>query len=162
MSKLCLLIDNFIEKKIKYLEFIDKINALENEEFKEVVNITNSSNLDERMIAILTIYLFKYQYIDLNNVSKNPYLSFIKEVFDYTTLLDVTYLTINNKVLIAKIITKNDLAYFILNPTSKERIVELPEELQYKTMFCFNCNDDLDLEDSIELPDYSFYTLKNE
>jgi len=35
----------------------------------------------------------------------------------------------------------------------------LPPELQEKTVFCYNCNDEMILEKELLLPEFSFYAL---
>ena len=36
----------------------------------------------------------------------------------------------------------------------------LPSDIANKTYYCFNCNDEIDLEVSVDMPEYSFYILK--
>ena len=111
--------------------------------------------MDQRMNALLILWFFKNDLFNLDNPS-NPYLSYISEITEDIINPNANIITLENDYMICKV----NQFYFIINHNDNEVEINLPSELVNKTVYCYNCNDDMDLENTIFLPEFSFYALE--
>lgn len=159
MNKLLNSIEEYVTNKINYLDFINAIKNITPLELNDIVKISNTTNLEQRMIAILTIYLFNYSKFTLTDET-NIYINFIKEFIEDSVITNFKIYEVTNDYLIGKLITSNKDYIIILNPTKAEINLTLPLDIANKTYYCYNCNDELNIDSFLEIPDYSFYVLK--
>ena len=104
------------------------------------------------MNALLILWFIKHQDFTFNQ--SNLYINFIKDIVSEITKPNI--LSYNDDT----IITKADNFYFIINHSNYELNIKLPSDIQNKTLYCYNCNDDINLKSSISLPEFSFYALR--
>jgi hypothetical protein len=159
MNDLNNLMNDFIEKKISMNNYISKIESFEinnNDNFNNfLLNYQETNKMDERMNALLILWFYKNKHF-VNNLSCNPYLSYIYDLTQDIINPTLNIITLENDYLICKV----NQFYFVINHNKKEVEIDLPEELKNKSVFCFNCNDDMILEETITLPEFSFYALE--
>lgn len=153
------IINDFIENKIsipKYIDMLSHLDISKNELNLYINNFNSTNNMDERMNAILILWFVKHQ--DLSFKGDNIYIKYLKNITSEISNINPQIIFINN----TSMITYIDDFYFIINHNSSEAKVLLPKEIQYKTLYCYNCNDDMELEETIIIPEFSFYALKVE
>lgn len=158
--KLQEIINNFITNIYDIDEYIKQVNILNQEDVNEVYTILDTTSLDQRMHAILILWLLKYRMIGLNTKTDSPYLSYLKELIDGEILQSVKFLSISSHTLIARVITNKSHIYILINNSNDEITFTIPKEIANQTIFCFNCNDEMKLGLSLDIPEYSFYALK--
>ena len=159
MNRLVNIVDEYVSDKLNYLDFANLVKNVNSSLLNDIVNIQQTSKIDQRMIAIMTIYLFNYSIFDLSNDS-NIYISFIKDIIEDNIIIGFETYQITNDYLIGRLKTSDKDFIIILNPSKNEINLTLPSDIANKTYYCFNCNDEIDLEVSVDMPEYSFYILK--
>ena len=159
MNRLVNIVDEYVNDKLNYLDFVNLVKNVNSSFLNDIVNISQTSEIDQRMIAIVTIYLFNYSIFDLNNGS-NIYISFIKDFVEDSIITGFETYQITNDHLIGRLKTSDKDFIIILNPSKNEIDITLPGDIANKTYYCFNCNDEIDLEVLVDMPEYSFYILR--
>lgn len=159
MNRLVNIVDEYVSDKLNYLDFANLVKNVNSSLLNDIVNISQTSKIGQRMIAIMTIYLFNYSIFDLSNDS-NIYISFIKDIIEDNIIIGFETYQITNDYLIGRLKTSDKDFIIILNPSKNEIDLTLPSDIANKTYYCFNCNDEIDLEVSVDMPEYSFYILK--
>lgn len=156
MKDLNILTEGIVNSKITLSEYIKRVKNIKvTKDF--LLNYNKTDLMDQRMNALLILYFFNAKIFNEVDESSNPYLKYIKELTIDISNYEITFLYEEENFLIIK----QDNFYFIINHNNFEIEKKLPNELQNKTIFCYNCNDDLQLEKSIILPEFSFYALEN-
>lgn len=154
MDILINLINDFINCKINLQDFKNQLVHLEIVDktafHNFLVSYNETDHLDQRMIALLTIWFYHYQYFVYQG---NHYLAFLDEIKSEISSFDFSILFENENFLIIK----NDNIYFLLNNHQKSYLVNLPKSLQNIKGYCFNCNDEIALKETLKMPEYSFY-----
>lgn len=155
MKDLDLLINGFIHNQISMDDYIKRIKITSiNKDF--LIDYNKTDLMDQRMNALLIIWIYHPSiFKSINNIN-NPYLSYITELTSDIENVNLNYLYIENNTLVANI---NDF-YFIINHNNHDVNITLPRNLQNKKVFCYNCNDNMNLADTIMLPEFSFYALE--
>ena len=159
MNRLVNIVDEYVSDKLNYLDFANLVKNVNSSLLNDIVNISQTSKIDQRMIAIMTIYLFNYSIFDLSNDS-NIYISFIKDIIEDNIIIGFETYQITNDYLIGRLKTSDKDFIIILNPSKNEIDLTLPSDIANKAYYCFNCNDEIDLEVSVDMPEYRFYILK--
>ena len=153
------LIEDFINLKIDLIDYLLKLDHLEiinKDEFQNfIINYKNTTKMDEKMNALLILWFYKYELFKYIKDDSNPYLSYINDLTKDIKNMDLEFLEVGKHNLITRI----DNFYFIINHNTREINLILPPELQEKTVFCYNCNDEMVLEKELILPEFSFYAL---
>lgn len=159
MQELNNLMNAFINKELSMNEYVSKIkdfSICNKDLFNDFLSSYNKTNkMDQRMNALLILWFFKNDLFNLDNPS-NPYLSYISEITEDIINPTASIITLENDYMICKV----NQFYFIINHNDDEVEINLPSELVNKTVYCYNCNDDMDLEETIFLPEFSFYALE--
>ncbi len=153
-------INNFIDNNLNVKDFIKIINNLNKTDIEYIYNITDDLYQDQMMNAIIIIWLLKYNMINLNSDLSNPYLNYLNELSDDFNIQEVKFLKITNYTITAKIITNNHPLYIIINHSNDDCTINVPLEIIGQKLFCRNCNHDMILSETIELPEYSFYAFE--
>ena len=159
MNRLVNIVDEYVNDKLNYLDFVNLVKNVNSSFLNDIVNISQTSEIDQRMIAIVTIYLFNYSIFDLN-IDSNIYISFIKDFVEDNIITGFETYQITNDHLIGRLKTSDKDFIIILNPSKNEIDIPLPDDIANKTYYCFNCNDEIDLEVLVDMPEYSFYILR--
>lgn len=159
MNNLSELMNDFVEKKISIEEYISKIESfkINNDSlFNDFLKNYNKTNkMDQRMNALLILWFYKNNHFS-EYPEENPYLSYIYDLVQDIDNPVLNIYTIENDYLLCSV----NQFYFIINHNKKEVEINLPDELKNQTVYCYNCNDEMDLEDTIFLPEFSFYALE--
>ena len=159
MNYLSELMNDFIDNKISMNDYVSKIESFvitDNSLFNDFLfNYNKTNKMDQRMNALLILWFYKNNHF-LEYPESNPYLSYIYDLIQDIENPSLNIITLENNNLLCKI----NQFYFIINHNKKEVDINLPNELKNKTVFCFNCNDEMDLGETITLPEYSFYALE--
>lgn len=157
MDNLKDIIHYFIYKKIDiptYIYHINNSDISKHELNSFLKTVKETTLMDERMNALLILWFFKYNDFDFSY--KTPYLTYMYEIISEINNIDPQVIKVDRSY----IITKVDNFYFIINHNDEENNIFLPKELQNTCVYCYNCNDDMNLTDSILLPEFSFYALR--
>ena len=153
------LIEDFVNLKIDLIDYLLKLEHLEitnKGEFQNfIINYKETTKMDEKMNALLILWFCKYELFKDIQYDSNPYLLYINDLTKDIKHIDLEFLEVGKHNLITKI----DNFYFIINHNTREINMTLPPELQEKTVFCYNCNDEMILEKELLLPEFSFYAL---
>lgn len=153
------LIEDFVNLKIDLIDYLLKLEHLEitnKGEFQNfIINYKETTKMDEKMNALLILWFCKYELFKDIQYDSNPYLLYINDLTKDIKHIDLEFLEVGKHNLITKI----DNFYFIINHNTREINMTLPPELQEKTVFCYNCNDEMILEKELFLPEFSFYAL---
>lgn len=98
--------------------------------------------------------------MDLDKKKDHIYLSYLSALLEGESITHTSFLEIlPTCVTILFCTTKEDI-YFFINHSSKELLINIPKDIQYQTLYCFNCNDDMTLTSHLDVPEFSFYALK--
>ncbi len=154
------IVNAFVDESIELDEYIKQVNTLTLKEVSDIYKINQTDHMDQRMHAILIIWLLKHSFIHLTKDIDNPYLSYLDELIDDGEVKSSRFLTITKEYIMAHIVTNKDNIYMIINHSNEELSVKLPKEIANQVVYCFNCNDDLPLGSRLSIPEYSFYALK--
>lgn len=156
-------ISDFVNNKIDlytYVNFIKDYHISNQNDFTNFLETYDNNNMmDERMNAFLILWILKSKHFIFNKT--NQYLNYLTSITNEMTnasinSIDISYLNYTSNFLISKV---NDF-YFIINHSNKELDIPLINDLKNKTVYCFNCGDDLYFEESLTLPEYSFYAVR--
>lgn len=158
--KLQQIIDDFIHNKYGIDEYLKQVNILNSDEVSDIYSISETNLIDQRMHATIIFWLLKYKIMNLNNGIDNTYLSYLKDLIDGEIVKSVKFLSITTDTLVARVITDISHIYILINNSSGEMYFTLPKEIANQNVFCFNCNDEMELGLSLDIPEYSFYALK--
>ena len=104
MNRLVNIVDEYVSDKLNYLDFANLVKNVNSSLLNDIVNISQTSKIDQRMIAIMTIYLFNYSIFDLSNDS-NIYISFIKDIIEDNIIIGFETYQITNDYLIGRLKT---------------------------------------------------------
>ena len=86
-------------------------------------------------------------------------ITFIKSIIDsYTDDFKAPIKTIINNF--SYQIFERGNIIIIFNITDADIKINLPKCMQNKTLYCINCGDEIEIEDSIELYPYGFYIFE--
>lgn len=140
--------------------YIKQVNLLTLDEVNEVYTILDTTFLDQRMHAIILLWLLKYKMIDLNTETRSPYLSYLRDLIDEEPIQSVKFLSISSYSIVARVITDQSHIYVLMNNSNDEITFTVPSGIANQVVYCFNCNDDMKLGLSLDIPEYSFYALK--
>lgn len=160
--KLQQIIDDFIHNKYGIDEYLKQVNILNSDQISDIYNISETNLIDQRMHATIIFWLLKYKMMNLYNCIDNSYLSYLKDLIDEEMIQSVKFLSITANTLIARVITDMSHIYILINNSDDEISFSLPKEIANQNVFCFNCNDEIALGLSLDIPEYSFYALKKE
>ena len=106
MNRLVNIVDEYVSDKLNYLDFANLVKNVNSSLLNDIVNISQTSKIDQRMIAIMTIYLFNYSIFDLSNDS-NIYISFIKDIIEDNIIIGFETYQITNDYLIGRLKTSD-------------------------------------------------------
>lgn len=163
MDNLDKLIHDYFNRNISIKLFYNRLLDIHNDvNIENFINNFIDSNLSEDQIMFmfnitLLIYNSNNDKLYLKNLD-NPYLIFIKN--DLNDYLD------NNKVFNVididdfHLTAKLDNIYLILNGKDTDQEIIVPVDIQNKTVYCINCGDEIDLEESVELYPDGFYLIE--
>ena len=95
-----------------------------------LIDYNKTDLMDQRMNALLIIWIYHPSiFKSINNIN-NPYLSYITELTSDIENVNLNYLYIENNTLVANI---NDF-YFIINHNNHDVNITLPRNLQNKNI----------------------------
>ena len=162
--------NDFFTKKINYIDFRTKLYNWFDQATIEQLHQFNDYIIDDQftaydadmvMLTYITVWLYPNRFNKNIEImcADNMYMGFLREVKlsyknDFDKGLDIVKQTLNYEIY------KANNIYIICNISDIDLNIPLPKELQQKTTYCVNCNDDVDLEDKVELYPYGFYILE--
>lgn len=155
MKDLELLVNGFINSQLSMNDYIKRIKKTSIDQ-NFLINYKETNLMDQRMNALLIIWMYHSAIFKEIDYTNNPYLSYIYELTSDIDQVDINYINLETNYLVANI---NNF-YFIINHNNHEINIELPNELKNQKVFCYNCNDDMNLKEQILLPEFSFYVLE--
>ena len=162
--------NDFFTKQIPFTEFqqrmdeyIKEVNPGELTLFSN--HITDDSFVeydpDMVMLTYLHLWLFPNRLTQQCQIcgADNMYLTFIKSVLDsYSTDFKTPVNTIVKNF--SHQIYERGNIIIVFNVTEMDITIKLPELLKNKTLYCINCGDEIELNDTVELYPYGFYIFE--
>ncbi len=150
------LINDFIDNKYDLLTFKDQLSLIN--DFSELSKKQDFKDIDKAIHAYLLILFNKYELLNLTLESDNECYLYLQDI---TENIETSNFNIIYEDTI-KLIVNVDNLYFLINNSNTITTFDVPYNIQNKTVFCINCNDDMKLKTTIKLPDYSFYAFLDE
>lgn len=154
------LVDSFINQKINlktYIDLVENLKITNKQSLQDFFyKFKTDHDIDKSMNALLILWLLNYDYLkDLKNDS-NIYISYFVELASNINSSSLEIVFLADFLLVARL----DELYFIINHDSHENEIDLPNVLQYASVYCYNCNDNMNLNDKLLLPEFSFYVFQ--
>ena len=160
--------DSFFTKHLSFHDFMnemdDYIDNASNDELQYLYDYTTDYpffEFDKDMVMLTYIYLWLIpNRMNLNyplSGADNMYLSFIRSLKEDCKITGDVELISDNFMNMIYIINNY---YLILNISDIDLNISLPNELINKKAFCINCNEELELKNTIELYPYGFMILE--
>lgn len=163
-------LSNYLNNQITMHDYIKQITILftqcpKEDSLKELDKILkiNKNRNDKEMLAYFILWILPtsfFQYINeiTNIASLDEDSYFLYSIFmDYPELLHEPFEIVEDNELFS--IYQKGKMLIILNPLDKEQTIPLPTSDQNRKCFCVNCNDEMMLEQSLWISEYSFYLL---
>lgn len=154
------LIENFINSRISLPDYLKAILPLEQQDIQDIYTFTDTTHMDEMMHAFILLWTLKYKYIDLEKKKDHIYLSYLSTLLEGESIMHISFLEILPSSATIQVTTTKEDIYFFINHSLKEIVINVPKDMQYQTLYCFNCNDDMTLDTHLDVPEFSFYALK--
>ncbi|MCM1260725.1 MAG: hypothetical protein NC182_06305 [Prevotella sp.] len=154
------LMEQFIQGSISIPDYLKAIVPLRQQDIQDIYSYNDTTHLDEMMHAYILLWSLKYNYIDLTYPKEHIYLSYLSSLLEDESIKHVSFLDIQFSSAIVEIFTTQGNIYFFINHSLKETILNVPKEIQYQTVYCLNCNDDMTLGTHLDMPEFSFYAFK--
>lgn len=151
---------DFLIKKISFLDFKEKFlsNLTCENDLYLFLNNFNFSKYDEDMVMLIYIYLFIICSYDISKCLDNDFTSFIKNVVSLYHNDILSNLEIINCKPTYEIYKKNSVM-IIINTSSTDVLIPLPNGIKDSTRFCINCGDEIFFEKEISLYPFGFYLI---
>lgn len=154
------LMERFIQGSISIPDYLKAIVPLKQQDIQDIYSYDDTTHMDETMHAFILLWTLKYNCIDLEKKKDHIYLSYLSTLLEDESITNISFLEIlSNSATIQITTTKEDI-YFFINHSLKEIIINVPKDIQYQTLYCFNCNDDMTLDTHLDIPELSFYAFK--
>lgn len=154
------LMEQFIQGSISIPDYLKAIVPLRQQDIQDIYSYNDTTHMDEMMHAFILLWCLKYNYIDLNNQKEHIYLSYLSSILEDQSITHISFLDIQPHSVIIEVFTKEESIYFLINHSLYEAHLKIPKEIQYQTLYCLNCNDDMLLKTHLDIPEFSFYALK--
>lgn len=154
------LMERFIQGIIPIPEYIKAIIPLRKQDIQDIYSYNDTTHMDEMMHAFILLWSLKYNYIDLTYPKEHIYLSYLSSLLEDESIIHISFLDIQTYSATIQVSTTKGHIYFFINHSLKEIILAVPKEIQHQTLYCLNCNDDLNVNTHLDIPEFSFYALK--
>lgn len=151
---------DFLIRKISFRDFKEKFLSsftYENELYLFLNNF-DFSKYDEDMVMLTYIYLFIICSYDISKCLDNDFTSFIKNVDSLYHSDILSNLEIIDCKPSYEIYRKKSVM-IIINTSSTEVLIPLPNAIKDSTKFCINCGDEIFFEKEISLYPFGFYLI---
>lgn len=156
MYKNKIIVNDFISDKLTLNDLILLVKTFDATERKALLECLllfyNDNYSDNQMILYLVLWsVFKFDYTNIDN----QYTSLIKKV-DLNNTGKISYCLNEPNLVMYK---QNDCLYLI-NNSEFDHLVTLPKEFQKREVFCVTCNEGINIDETLEICEHSFYILK--